>query len=317
MCCYIECIQYFKEKNPMTHAGIQCFLAICQNKTGSKAAEALYITQSSLSTRLKTLEKELDITLFYRKKGSREMVLTEAGKLFYPLALQHEKLMQQMQQISHSFSKTLRVSSFNSLGTYFLPEICDLFLQNYPQFQLEMQDMEMDAAQQSLQNNTTDLAFTCGKTNSSSLKQTPVFQESMVIISSAAFPIEGPVTPKQLSQYTEIYVEWTHSFAQWHHHTFDQEGPQIRVSIMAHLQKYIQQESCWAIVPISVANGLSQNCRIHRIPSAFPLPERKVSIMTLVGSFDNPAIQAFWQCTQHTLNKHAEFCTLISAANDT
>ena len=41
----------------MTYSEIECFLAICHYKTGSRAAEALYITQPSLSTRLKTLEK--------------------------------------------------------------------------------------------------------------------------------------------------------------------------------------------------------------------------------------------------------------------
>ena len=43
----------------MTQTEIACFLAICRHKTGIRAAEALYITQPSLSTRLKTLEKEL------------------------------------------------------------------------------------------------------------------------------------------------------------------------------------------------------------------------------------------------------------------
>ena len=80
----------------MTDTGIECFLAVCRYKTGRRAAEALYITQSSLTTRLKNLERELGGQLFYRKKGGREMTLTEAGKAFYALAQQYEKLMEQM-----------------------------------------------------------------------------------------------------------------------------------------------------------------------------------------------------------------------------
>jgi len=63
----------------MTQTGIQCFLAICRHKTGSAAAQALYITQPSLSARLKLLEDSLGVSLFYRQKGSREMVLTPEG----------------------------------------------------------------------------------------------------------------------------------------------------------------------------------------------------------------------------------------------
>ena len=43
----------------MTILEIECFLAICQYKTASRAAKALYITQPSLSNRLKTLEREV------------------------------------------------------------------------------------------------------------------------------------------------------------------------------------------------------------------------------------------------------------------
>lgn len=76
----------------MTHTGIECFLAICHHKTGSAAAQALYITQPSLSARLKALEREVGTPLFYRCKGSREMVLTDAGREFYQLAVQYEAL---------------------------------------------------------------------------------------------------------------------------------------------------------------------------------------------------------------------------------
>jgi len=43
----------------MTNSEIESFLAVCRYQTVSRAAEALYITQSSLSTRLKSLEREL------------------------------------------------------------------------------------------------------------------------------------------------------------------------------------------------------------------------------------------------------------------
>ena len=54
----------------MTILEIECFLAICQYKTASRAAKALYITQPSLSNRLKTLEREVGGALFYRHKGN-------------------------------------------------------------------------------------------------------------------------------------------------------------------------------------------------------------------------------------------------------
>ena len=83
----------------MTNTGIECFLAICRHKTASAAARSLYITQPSLSARLKVLEQEVGAQLFFRNKGSREMQLTQAGQEFYQLAVQYETLVRQMQQV--------------------------------------------------------------------------------------------------------------------------------------------------------------------------------------------------------------------------
>ena len=107
----------------MTILEIECFLSICEHKTISRAAEALYITQPSLSSRLKTLERELGGELFVRKKGAREMSLTDAGKEFYKLALQYEELITKMGQIFGKQVTKLRVSSLNSLDTFLLPQV--------------------------------------------------------------------------------------------------------------------------------------------------------------------------------------------------
>ncbi len=45
---------------------LRCLLVVCEAKNISKAAEALHISQPSLSRQLKNLEAELGVTLFYR-----------------------------------------------------------------------------------------------------------------------------------------------------------------------------------------------------------------------------------------------------------
>ena len=48
----------------MTDLEIEVFLAICKHKNISKAAEKMFISQSSISERLKSLEKKLGICYF-------------------------------------------------------------------------------------------------------------------------------------------------------------------------------------------------------------------------------------------------------------
>lgn len=287
----------------MTDTGIECFLAVCRYKTGSRAAEALYITQSSLTTRLKNLERELGGPLFNRKKGGREMTLTAAGKEFYDLAVQYERLTAQMRQVCRKQSGSLRVSSFNSLGTYLLPAVYERFLQTYPQINLEIQDMELEAASRSILNGTTDLAFTAGNISNRMLVQTPALSEPMVLICSAHADYQEPVALDQLSLRNEVYIEWSSRFGRWHQQTFGSNvQPQISIAIMAHLQRFMDREQCWAIVPVSVADGLSQDCSIRRLETTFSLPSRDISCLTALGRQNLSAIEAFLSCLREVVS---------------
>ncbi len=63
-----------------THT-LVCFKTVADIKHFTKAADALFLTQSALSKIVHKLEVELEITLF--KKQGRNVVLTQAGELFY------------------------------------------------------------------------------------------------------------------------------------------------------------------------------------------------------------------------------------------
>ena len=61
-------------------------LAIAQKKNMTKAAEELFVSQSSLSQYLTKLEQEIGTPLFFRTRG--ELTLTPAGALYVEAAKQ-------------------------------------------------------------------------------------------------------------------------------------------------------------------------------------------------------------------------------------
>src|SRR5918995_7462363 len=63
---------------------LECFLAVARLGNLSRAAEEMYLTQPTLTARLKALEEELGDPLFVRT--SRGMRLTEAGREFLDYA---------------------------------------------------------------------------------------------------------------------------------------------------------------------------------------------------------------------------------------
>ena len=107
----------------MTSLEIQAFLTVQQTLSISRAAEQLYISQSSLSSRLQTLEQELGAPLFVRGRGRRELSLTAEGERFLPLARQHRALEEQMLTVAHPEPQPhlLRISTLSSIGNCLLP----------------------------------------------------------------------------------------------------------------------------------------------------------------------------------------------------
>lgn len=294
----------------MTQTGIQCFLAICRHKTGCAAAQALYISQPSLSARLKQLESSLGVELFYRQKGSREMILTPAGRELYPLALAYEELVGRMLNISDPQIANLRISSYNSLAAYVLPAVYQLLLEKHPQFGLSIQDMELAAASQSILNGETDLAFTSGIVSDSRLLQIPAFSEPMVLVCAESNRYEEPVLPQHLSIRNEVYVDWSNRFSQWHMRTLGPAHPHLRVSIMNHLQQFLKQDGRWAIVPVTVAAGLSREMPLKRLKTGFALPRREVSCVVEAQS-RLPALDFFFDCLRQVLGTYPEIEVLL------
>ncbi len=294
----------------MTQTEIECFLSICRYKTISKAAEALYITQPSLSTRLKTLEKELGGNLFNRKKGDREMSLTSAGKKFYKLALEYEILTKQMLNVCKKQSNVLRVSAINSVSTYLLPQIYNRFLHRYPKYELEVQDMELENAKKSMLEGATDIAFTAGKTTDESFIQTPIFVEEMVMVCGKELSFEEPVSISQLRKYKEIYVEWSQAYLVWHQHNFKSNNHKITISIMSQLKQFLAEGDCWAILPISIANSLLNECELKQVKTKFKLPSREISIVT--AAEENPLVAEFFECIKEIVADNSDIKSLLT-----
>lgn len=90
---------------------IRYVVAVAETENFSKAADMLYITESTISKQIKKLEQELDMELFSR--STRKVELTEAGKAFVQqgqiIAGAYDELNRSMEQLYKSKSRVLNV----------------------------------------------------------------------------------------------------------------------------------------------------------------------------------------------------------------
>ncbi len=125
---------------------IEAFVFVAKYKSFSRAAEKLLLSQPTISTHINTLEEELGVRLFDRL--SKEVVLTEAGQLFYPYAVDmldlRERSYESMKEFLNEVSGNLRIGSSSILSEFILPEVIKNFKKEYPKtfFALDVNDSQ-------------------------------------------------------------------------------------------------------------------------------------------------------------------------------
>ncbi|MBI4203149.1 MAG: LysR family transcriptional regulator [Chloroflexi bacterium] len=113
---------------------LEAFLQVVQHHSFSRAAEALELTQPSLSARILALEREMGEPLFQRM--GRGVRLTEAGRAFLPYVERAlESLRDAMDAVDatrHPSTGKLRIGSARAICAYVLPRILEAFHKTHP-----------------------------------------------------------------------------------------------------------------------------------------------------------------------------------------
>jgi DNA-binding transcriptional LysR family regulator len=106
----------------------------------TKAAQSLDYTQSGISRMINDLEAEWGISLFER--GRAGISLTSDGLKLLPqlkrICNEHEILMTQIEDLHDMHSGMIRIGTFSSVATHWLPNIIRIFKKDYPKIDFEL-----------------------------------------------------------------------------------------------------------------------------------------------------------------------------------
>ncbi|MCP3805730.1 LysR family transcriptional regulator [Paenibacillus sp. Lou8.1] len=124
-------------------------------------AEALQVKQPTVSFHMKSLEKEMGVSLFSLQQG--RIMLTEAGKKLLPYAKQIISLEQEARQavdeLTEESQGQLHLSAESISGTYLLPTLMAKFAERYPDCRIQLEIQSPDAIKQLLKQGEIDFAF--------------------------------------------------------------------------------------------------------------------------------------------------------------
>ena len=123
----------------MSIENLEAFVYVVHFGSFNKAAEALFLTQPSITARIRSLENELNTSLF-RREG-RKVYLTESGKKLIPYA---ERILHAYQEATYKVKQhmvipdQLRIGCSNSVSNYIIPEILPLFRKTFPHIRVKI-----------------------------------------------------------------------------------------------------------------------------------------------------------------------------------
>ncbi|OLR65365.1 LysR family transcriptional regulator [Peptoniphilus porci] len=165
--------------------------AVYLNKSFSKAAKSLFISQPALSSTVKKVEDELGVILFDRKSNPIE--LTEAGRIYIKSieqVMNLEKLTREnLAKISNSKQNTFTLCGPTYFCTYIFPDLIEKYSEIDPEIKIKVVEIGTGEIEDFLKCNLADLGVCVENLNLKIFNKDIWFEEELIL----AVPKSNPV----------------------------------------------------------------------------------------------------------------------------
>jgi len=165
---------------------VKIFVAVAQKKSFSKAAEMLFISQPTVTSNVRKLEKELGVTLINRK--SKNISLTEGGMLFYRYAMElvniYAKAQYSLSKYKKGIEGLLEIHASTIPEQYLLPYIVRDFIKDYPLVRFSIRHKDSRGVIDDILSGKINFGFVGAKYASDNLEYIDFYDDRLVLITS-------------------------------------------------------------------------------------------------------------------------------------
>ncbi len=290
--------------------------AFCETaKLGSmtRAAEALYASQPTISLQIHALEEEMQTTLFERN-GPR-LSLTTEGSILYDLCLPHVQGIERLKETfdAHCGNLTageLSVAAGESTILYVLPEPVGRFSRQYPGIKLRLANETGRNGMEMLRTDSVDFAVGSMLEVPEDLDYDPIVTYNPVVIAPLEHPLAHmePITLADIGKYGLILPP--RHLSTWHivRMVFAQHNVNFQVTLEAGgwevIKRYVSLGQGISIVT-DVCITAADRERMSVIPVDQYFPKRSYGIVTRKGKFLSAPAQRFIEIMYECFDRNA------------
>ena len=184
---------------------LKTFLEVWRQKSFSRAAEKLLITQPAVSAQIRSLEKEMGAALFHRKGG--KVTFTAAGRVFEPFA-EHSvetqrHIMMTIAELQRSPRGEISISANESTSLYVLPNVFAEFKKQYTKVSLTIVRSDKSRTMEALINREVDFGVVSLPIKDQRFKVELINKDEIVLVVPAGHALckSSKVTLEQLARY--------------------------------------------------------------------------------------------------------------------
>lgn len=164
---------------------------VYQKGSFSKAAQALYLTQPTLSIAIQKVESEIGMPLFDRSQ--KPLTLTDAGRIYIEaleeMRIVEHKLNSQLLDLTSMNVGSVRIGATNYFLSYILPPILLRFKKQYPGITLNITEAGAYELRELLKEQKLDITFLSHLDGSTSFKSYPAFRDRILLAVPADLPV--------------------------------------------------------------------------------------------------------------------------------
>jgi LysR family hydrogen peroxide-inducible transcriptional activator len=179
----------------MNIRALKYFVKLAELKHFSKAADACFVSQPTLSTQVRKLEEELGVTLVER--APRKVMLTPIGE---DIAHRARHLLRDIEHLKSAARRSkdpttgnLKLGIFPTLAPYLLPHVIPRIRKKYPELRLQLVEEKTEEIIRMLDQGRLDAGVLALPVDDQGLELLTLFDEHFV----AAMPASHPLADKQ------------------------------------------------------------------------------------------------------------------------
>lgn len=184
---------------------LKTFLVVAEQKSFSKAARLLYVSQPTISSQIKALEDELNTKLFERT--TKKVNLTKSGEILFKYAREiiqlNDEARKEIMEMDHQVHGELQVGCSFTIGEYILPESLKRFKDEYPLIHMKVTITNSNNIISDIKNRKIDIGLIESPIDDPEVERQPFLGDELVLIAPPDY-FAKPVVSISLDDLKEL-----------------------------------------------------------------------------------------------------------------